>query len=139
MSDLRELYQEVIIDHNKNPRHFFEMKNPDRQAEGFNPLCGDRVQLFLKMNQDMIESVSFQGCGCAISTASASLMTDAIQGKSLKDAMQLFEQFHKFMLDEATECHLEKLSVLSGVREFPTRIKCAMLAWHTLMAAIRNP
>ena len=139
--DLRDLYQEVIFDHNRNPRNFRVMDNADRKVEGFNPLCGDRLTLFLKLNGDVIEDASFQGSGCAISTASVSLMTEIIKGKTQAEAEQLFETFHKMTTGKDSEIQLEavgKLAVLAGVRDYPARVKCATLAWHTLDAAIKN-
>lgn len=139
--DLRDLYQEVIFDHNRNPRNFRIMENADRKVEGFNPLCGDRLTLYLKLNGDVIEDASFQGSGCAISTASVSLMTEIIKGKTQAEAEQLFETFHKMTTGKDEEIQLEavgKLAVLVGVREYPARVKCATLAWHTLDAAIKN-
>jgi nitrogen fixation NifU-like protein len=139
--DLRDLYQEVIFDHNRNPRNFRIMENADRKVEGFNPLCGDRLTLFLKLNGDVIEDASFQGSGCAISTASVSLMTEIIKGKTQAEAEQLFETFHKMTTGKDEEIQLEavgKLAVLAGVRDYPARVKCATLAWHTLDAAIKN-
>ncbi len=139
--DLRDLYQEVIFDHNRNPRNFRVMDNADRKVDGFNPLCGDRLTLFLKMSGDIIEDASFQGSGCAISTASVSLMTEIIKGKTEAEAEQLFEIFHKMTTGKDEEIQLEavgKLAVLAGVREYPARVKCATLAWHTLDAALKN-
>ncbi|MDT8405718.1 MAG: SUF system NifU family Fe-S cluster assembly protein [Methylococcales bacterium] len=139
--DLRDLYQEVIFDHNRNPRNFRVMDDADRKVEGFNPLCGDRLTLFLKMNGDTIEDASFQGSGCAISTASVSLMTEIIKGKSATEADDLFKVFHKMTTDQNDPVNLEavgKLAVLAGVREYPARVKCATLAWHTLDAALKD-
>ncbi|WP_428354120.1 Fe-S cluster assembly sulfur transfer protein SufU [Methyloprofundus sp.] len=139
--DLRDLYQEVIFDHNRNPRNFHVMENADRQVEGFNPLCGDRLTLFLKMDGDKITDASFQGSGCAISTASVSLMTEIVKGKTETEAKELFTQFHEMTTGKGEEINLEaigKLAVLAGVREYPARVKCATLAWHTLDAAIKN-
>ena len=138
MSDLTDLYQEVILDHNRRPRNFRAMDEATRTQEGFNPLCGDRLTLYVKLEGDRISDVSFQGTGCAISKASASLMTEALKGKTVGDARALFDRFHD-MVTSSTETappDLGKLSVLSGVREFPTRVKCASLAWHTLKAAV---
>lgn len=139
MSDLHDLYQEVILDHNRRPRNFHELPPPARRAEGFNPLCGDRLTLYLDLDGDVIRDVSFLGTGCAISKASASLMTDALKGKRVAEAEALFEQFHAMVRSDPDipAVDLGKLSVLAGVREFPTRVKCASLAWHTLRAAIR--
>jgi len=139
--ELRDLYQEVIFDHNRNPRNFRVMDNADRKVEGFNPLCGDRLTLFLKMNGDLIDDASFQGSGCAISTASVSLMTEIIKGKTESDAEELFKKFHEMTTGKDEHFNLEaigKLAVLAGVREYPARVKCATLAWHTLDAALKN-
>ena len=138
MSDLSELYQEVILDHNRRPRNFRVLEKPSHHAEGYNPLCGDRLDLFVTVEADRIADVGFQGSGCAISRASASLMTDAVKGRSLVEARDLFERFHRMVTtppDRSVE-DLGKLSVLAGVREFPVRVKCASLAWHTLKAAL---
>ncbi len=135
-SDLDDLYQEVILDHHRRPRNFRVIEG-GRKAEGFNPLCGDQVTVYVCMNGDRIADVSFQGSGCAISRASASLMTEAVKGKTLDEADQLFGRFHQMITrspDEPVE-DLGKLSVLAGVRQFPSRIKCASLAWHTLRSA----
>lgn len=139
--DLRDLYQEVIFDHNRNPRNFRVMANADRQVEGFNPLCGDRLTLFLKMDGDKIVDASFQGSGCAISTASVSLMTEIIKDKTTAEAEALFKTFHEMTTGKEGQINLEtvgKLAVLAGVREYPARVKCATLAWHTLDAALKN-
>ncbi len=139
--DLRELYQEVIVDHNRDPRNFHTMAEPCRCVNGFNPLCGDKITLFVKVNDDeVIEQASFQGRGCAISTASASLMTDALKGMSVTDAKKLFESFHEMLTSSTDELpkQIKKLAVFSGVREYPARVKCATLAWHTLMAALNE-
>ncbi|MCU0973364.1 MAG: SUF system NifU family Fe-S cluster assembly protein [Burkholderiales bacterium] len=140
MADLRELYQEVIFDHYKRPRNFHRLSGADCFAEGHNPLCGDRITVYLKTNDGVIEDVSFEGSGCAISTASASLMTEVLKGKTLADVERLFEGFHAMVTDGDGSPHadLGKLEVLSGVREFPARVKCATLAWHTLNAALRH-
>jgi nitrogen fixation NifU-like protein len=140
MSEINELYQEVILDHNKRPRNFRVLEGANRRAEGFNPLCGDRLTLFLQIDDNVITEVTFQGSGCAISKASASLMTDALKGKTVAEAEALFERFHRMVTtppDAQTE-DLGKLSVFAGVREFPVRVKCASLAWHTLKAAVRS-
>jgi nitrogen fixation protein NifU and related proteins len=134
---LRDLYQEVILDHNRHPRNFRALADANRKAEGHNPLCGDRVQVFLHVQEDRVQGISFQGSGCAISTASASLMTEALKGRSVTEAHALFKGFHDLLThgsDNAEE--LGKLAVLAGVREFPIRVKCATLAWHTLEAAL---
>jgi nitrogen fixation NifU-like protein len=142
MSDLTDLYQEVILDHNRRPRNFREMTGANHRAEGFNPLCGDKLTLFLDVQGDVIRDVSFLGSGCAISKASASLMTEALKGKTVSDAEALFTRFHDMVTSEhdsaADFSELGKLSVLAGVRDFPTRIKCASLAWHTMKAAVRT-
>ncbi len=139
--ELRDLYQEVIFDHNRNPRNFRVMENPDREVEGFNPLCGDKLTLFLKIKDGIIEDASFQGSGCAISTASVSLMTEIIKGKTIEEAEEIFEMFHELTTGEDGGIDLDaigKLAVLAGVREYPARVKCATLAWHTLDAALKN-
>ena len=140
MSDLSDLYQEVILDHNRRPRNFREMGEANRRQEGYNPLCGDRLTLYVKLDGDRISDVSFQGTGCAISKASASLMTEALKGKTVDEARSLFDRFHEMVTSppETAALDLGKLSVLAGVREFPTRIKCASLAWHTLKAAVSD-
>lgn len=138
--DLTSLYQEVIIDHNKFPRNCHEMDDASRQAVGFNPLCGDKMTLFLKLDGEHIVDASFVGEGCAISTASASLMTDFIKGKTLNEARELFSVFRDMVTtdDEGDESSLQKLQVLKGVKQFPSRVKCATLAWHTLITAVDN-
>ncbi|ADE13872.1 SUF system FeS assembly protein, NifU family [Nitrosococcus halophilus Nc 4] len=142
MNELRDLYQEVILDHRKKPRNFRPMENADFQADGHNPLCGDRVTIFLKVHDGVIEDVSFQGEGCAISMASASLMTEVLKGKTSQEAEELFGRFHDLVTDNGTQggegVSLGKLEVLAGVREFPMRVKCATLAWHTLHAALEH-
>ena len=139
MSDLRDLYQEVILDHNKHPRNFGELEGADRHADGYNALCGDRLAVYLNLDGDRITEVAFLGSGCAISKASASLMTDAVKGKTLPEARRLFEEFLALLTDAAAaldERRLGKLAVFAGVRDYPTRVKCASLAWHTLRAAV---
>jgi nitrogen fixation NifU-like protein len=142
MSDLSELYQEVILEHNKNPRNFREIEAADRRALGNNPLCGDALQVYVKLEGDSVIDVSFKGSGCAISKASASMMTEAVKGKSLSETLQLFDEFHRMVLGEldaeADENHLGKLRVFAGVLEFPARVKCASLSWHTLRAALEG-
>ncbi|HLW86329.1 MAG TPA: SUF system NifU family Fe-S cluster assembly protein [Candidatus Sulfotelmatobacter sp.] len=142
MGDLRDLYQEVILEHSKAPRNYRELQNPDRKAEGFNPLCGDHFTVYLQMQGDTIQDVVFQGSGCAISKASASMMTQALKGKSRQDADELFHRFHDVVTGQASvngsQLELGKLAVFSGVSEFPTRVKCATLAWHTLQAALEG-
>ena len=141
MPDLRDLYQEVILDHNRRPRNFGRLAGANCSAEGFNALCGDRLTLYLKLVDGVIEDARFEGTGCAISTASASLMTEALKGKTEAQVQSLCEGFHALLTGGG---HAEpavpvgKLEVLSGVREFPARVKCATLAWHTLRAALRN-
>ena len=138
MSELSDLYQEVILDHNRRPRNFRVLENPTHHAEGYNPLCGDRLNLFLRVEHGLIAEVGFQGAGCAISKASASLMTDALKGQPVADARALFERFHR-MVTTPTDVEVEdlgKLSVLAGVRQFPIRVKCASLAWNTFKAAL---
>jgi nitrogen fixation protein NifU and related proteins len=140
MSDLSDLYQEVILDHNRRPRNFRVLENATHHAEGYNPLCGDRLDLFLKVDGDVIADVGFQGSGCAISKASASLMTDSLKGRAVADARALFDRFHR-MVTTPPDVDVEdlgKLSVFAGVREFPVRVKCASLAWHTLKAALER-
>lgn len=139
MSELSDLYQEVILDHNRRPRNFRELPPPAHRAEGFNPLCGDRLTLFVDLDGDVIRDLSFVGSGCAISKASASLMTEALKGKTVAEAERLFDRFHDMVTSahDAPAADLGKLSVLAGVREFPIRVKCASLAWHTLKAAVR--
>lgn len=140
MTDLYELYQELILDHNKRPRNFGELDAADREAHGYNPLCGDRITVFLKLEKGVILDISFKGSGCAISTASASLMTESLKGKTLEDAKALFKKFHGLVTegeDESNEFEgLGKLAVFSGVCQFPARVKCATLAWHTVNAAM---
>lgn len=141
MSDLRELYQEVIFDHNRNPRNFGKPARIDRSSEGFNPLCGDRLTLYLMFGDDgRVAQAAFEGQGCAISTASASLMTESLKGKTEAEAEALFRQFHALVTGESEvdPATLGKLQVLAGVREFPARVKCATLAWHTLHAALHG-
>jgi len=140
MSDLSDLYQEVILDHNRRPRNFRVIPDATRVANGHNPLCGDRLKLYLKLEGSRIADISFEGSGCAISKASASLMTDALKGQTIDDATVLFDRFHQIVttpIDQPIdEESVGKLAVLAGVREFPARVKCASLAWHTLKAAL---
>ena len=138
MFDIKDLYQEIIVDHNRNPRNFGTIDNADKVMEGFNPLCGDKLKLYLKTEGQNIADISFDGSGCAISVASASLMTDAMKGKSINDAELLFNSFHELITNEnsADEKGLGKLAVLAGVKDFPARVKCATLCWHTLHSAI---
>jgi nitrogen fixation NifU-like protein len=141
MSSLAELYQNVILEHNRSPRNYRMMDDADRHAEGNNPLCGDQLTVWLKLDGDVISDVAFQGLGCAISRASASLMTAAVKGKSRREAEDLFERFHQMVTgkaDSAARETLGKLAVFSGVSEYPTRVKCASLPWHTLKAALED-
>ncbi|MXZ10708.1 MAG: SUF system NifU family Fe-S cluster assembly protein [Gemmatimonadetes bacterium] len=141
MSDLRELYQQLILDHNKNPRNFRVLDPADRFAKGYNPLCGDKVQIYLQLHGDRIKDIGFQGSGCAISKASASLMTETIKGKTLGETEIYFKDFHAMLTDPSSNLDLDqmgKLFVFAGVRDYPTRIKCATLSWHALRAAIDN-
>jgi nitrogen fixation protein NifU and related proteins len=140
MSELTDLYQEVILDHNKKPRNFQKLADANRTAEGFNPLCGDQIQLYVKLEDGVIRDIGFQGSGCAISKASASLMTLTLKGKTSAEADELFERFHRLVTSDAAAdtAELGKLAVFSGVREFPVRVKCASLAWHTLRAALEG-
>lgn len=142
MSELRELYQEMVLDHNSRPRNFRKLEGATHQSEGFNPLCGDRITLYLQMEGDLIEDVAFQGTGCAISRASASMMTQSIKGKTIEQAEEIFAAFHRMVTRNVGETYesddLGDLEVLSGVAEFPSRVKCASLSWHTLNAALEN-
>jgi nitrogen fixation NifU-like protein len=141
MSDLRELYQQVILDHNKNPRNFREMPDASRKIEGYNPLCGDHYTIFLQVDGDTIKDVSFTGNGCAISKASASVMSAMVKGKSREEAARLFDVFHRLVTGDASgldAAELGRLAAFSGVSEFPARVKCATLAWHTLNAALKG-
>ncbi len=141
MFDLKDLYQEVIVDHNRSPRNFGKLDNPDRTLEGFNPLCGDRLTLYLKLDDNQIDDISFDGSGCAISVASASLMTDAMKGKTTEEAEDIFNNFHDLVASDADNVDMEKLgklAALAGVREYPTRVKCATLCWHTLHSALEG-
>jgi nitrogen fixation protein NifU and related proteins len=140
VSDLNDLYQEVILDHNRRPRNFHVIADATHRAEGYNPLCGDRLTLYMKLDGEVIADLAFEGSGCAISKASASMMTDALKGRSVGEARALFDRFHRMVTtppDTAVE-DLGKLSALAGVREFPVRVKCASLAWHTFRAALEN-
>lgn len=140
MSELRELYQEIILEHNKTPRNFGKIETANRTQEGYNPLCGDHLHVHLHVNGDQIEDVSFEGSGCAISKASASLMTTAIKGTPVAEALELFEHFHQMVTSEVDEPiddeRLGKMAIFAGVREFPMRVKCATLSWHAMKAAI---
>jgi nitrogen fixation protein NifU and related proteins len=140
MADLRELYQEVVLDHNRRPRNFRRLPSPTQVAEGYNPLCGDRVSVEIELDGEVIRDIAFQGSGCAISKASASMMTAGLKGKTVGEAEQAFEQFHRMLTEprpsEEASAAMGKLAAFAGVREFPIRIKCATLPWHTLNAAL---
>ena len=142
MSELSELYQQVILDHNKKPRNFHKLENANRRAEGFNPLCGDQLNVYLHVEDDQVKEVSFEGSGCAISKASASMMPQAVKGKTKQEAETLFNEFHRMAtgeLDEENEPnHLGNLKIFAGVRDFPARVKCATLSWHTMHAALND-
>jgi len=142
MSDINDLYQELILDHNRSPRNHRELDAPDGKAEGYNPLCGDHVTVFVKLEKDVVKEVTFKGSGCAISTASASLMTQTLKGKTLDEAKALFRRFHGLVTGKAKEITegpgLGKLEVFAGVCEYPARVKCATLAWHTVKAALEK-
>lgn len=142
MTALRELYQEVILDHNKSPRNYRRMENPDRKIDGYNPLCGDHFTLFVKLENGIIKDISFDGAGCAISKASASVMSAAVKGKTIPEAEKLFEQFHSLVKGEIDPTEnideLGRLAAFSGVSEYPARVKCATLAWHTLHTALTS-
>ena len=141
MSELRDLYQDVILEHSKAPRNYRELPAANHKAEGFNPLCGDRFTIYVTTEGDAIRDITFQGSGCAISKASASMMTQSLKGKSRAEAAKLFERFHKLVTGQQSsngDAELGKLTVFSGVSEFPVRVKCATLAWHTLQAALED-
>ncbi len=134
---VHDLYQEIILDHSKRPRNCHAMEDADRQAEGYNPLCGDKLKLFVKMEGDVVQDASFVGSGCAISTASASLMTESLKGKTRRQALDLLGKFHELLTtDTPVSQDLGKLAVFCGVRDYPARVKCATLAWHTLKSAL---
>lgn len=143
MSDMRELYQEVILDHHKHPRNFGPLEGANRHAEGFNPLCGDRVTVYALVQGDVIREIAFDGSGCAICVASASVMTDELRGRTLAEVEKLYGTFHDVVMSDSDSPvdaeALGKLAVFAGVREFPVRVKCATLPWHALRAALRNP
>ena len=141
-SDLRDLYQEVILDHNKRPRNFGALEDANRKAVGHNPLCGDKLTLYLRMEDERVAAVSFEGSGCAISKASASMMTDSVKGRTIAEVDALFRGFHEMVTASpgaAPDARLGKLAVFAGVADYPTRVKCASLAWHTLEAALHHP
>ncbi len=140
MSDLRDLYQEVILDHHKKPRNFHKIEHANRRAEGYNPLCGDKLSVYIQLENGIVKDISFVGTGCAISTASASMMTESLKGKSESEAKEAFEKFHQLVTNHSDSppdaAAMGKLAVFSGVREYPVRVKCATLAWHTMRAAL---
>lgn len=138
MPDLRELYQQVILDHHKKPRNFRKLSHANRHAEGFNPLCGDKINLYLEVEGGVVKDIAFEGSGCAISTASASMMTEALKGRTEAEARAIFDRFHELVVGNGTPeaANLGKLAVFSGVRDYPVRVKCAVLCWHTLKAAL---
>lgn len=141
MFDIRDLYQEVIVDHNRSPRNFGRLDDADKTLQGFNPLCGDKLTLYLKTSGETIDDIAFDGSGCAISVASASMMTDAVKGKTLNAAEALFSEFHGLLTgaENASDgAGLGKLAALAGVRDYPARVKCASLCWHTLRSVIRG-
>jgi nitrogen fixation protein NifU and related proteins len=142
MSELSELYQQVILDHNKKPRNFRKLESANHSAEGYNPLCGDQLTVYLNLEDDAVKDVSFEGSGCAISKAAASMMTQAVKGKKKQEAEKLFTEFHGMVTgeldEETTPNNLGHLKIFAGVREFPVRVKCATLAWHTMHAALNN-
>lgn len=142
MSELSELYQQVILDHNKKPRNFRRLENANHSAEGFNPLCGDHLTVYLNLAGEAVKEISFEGSGCAISKAAASMMTQAVKGKTKPEAERLFSEFHKMVTGEDERDDEERgignLTIFSGVREFPVRVKCATLPWHTMHAALNN-
>jgi nitrogen fixation NifU-like protein len=140
MSDLRDLYQETILDHGRRPRNFRKLEHPTHEADGDNPLCGDKIHLYVELDGDVVRDISFEGAGCAISTASASLMTEALKGKKVAEAMALFRRMHDTVMgkDGDGDVDIGKLAVFEGVREYPLRVKCATLAWHTLKSALEQ-
>lgn len=141
MADIRELYQEMILEHNRTPRNFKKIENADQSAEGYNPLCGDRLKIYLTLEGDVIKDIGFQGSGCAISKASASMMTVSVKGKRKDEVQRIFKNFHSMLLGNNSNfdtTKVGKLAVFSGVREFPARVKCATLSWHTLNAGLEG-
>jgi nitrogen fixation NifU-like protein len=141
MADLRDIYQEVILEHAKSPRNFHGLESPSKKAEGYNPLCGDRCSVFINTKDGVINDISFEGSGCAISRASASMMTQSLKGKTLEEAEQMFRGFHDLVTGQHRDgepADIGKLKVFAGVSEFPARVKCATLAWHTLQAALHG-
>jgi nitrogen fixation NifU-like protein len=142
MEDLRDLYQQVILDHNKNPKNFKKIEHASHTSEGYNPLCGDRIDVYLQVEDGQIKDIGFQGSGCAISKASASVMTTELKGKSVSEAEQVFKKFQNLITGKIGSTvnltEFGKLAIFAGVREFPVRVKCAALAWHTMLAALKN-
>jgi nitrogen fixation NifU-like protein len=142
VNELSELYQQMILDHNKKPRNFFKLEGANRKAEGYNPLCGDRIIVYVQMEDDVVQNISFEGTGCAISRASASMMTESVKGKTRAELQMLFQKVHRMLTAppdaEVDSRELGKLASFSGVREFPVRVKCATLSWHTLNAALEG-
>jgi nitrogen fixation NifU-like protein len=141
MTDLQDLYQELILDHGRRPRNFGKLEDANKTAEGYNPLCGDKIRVYVRVGDDVVEEIKFEGAGCAISTASASIMTDALKGKTRAESEQLFKAFHDLVTGQQPgpePPELGKLAVFSGVSEFPTRVKCATLSWHTFRAALNE-
>jgi nitrogen fixation NifU-like protein len=142
MSDLRDLYQEVILDHHRKPRNFHKLEHANRQADGYNPLCGDKISVYIRVDDGIVTDIGFIGAGCAISTASASMMTESLKGKTESEAKAIFERFHHLVTDQSgfspDPSTMGKLAVFSGVREYPVRVKCATLAWHTMRAALEG-
>lgn len=136
--DLADLYRDVILDHNRSPRNFHRLDTATKSAQGFNPLCGDKLTVYVQLAGDTVQDISFEGSGCAISVASSSLMTEAIKGKSETQARALFEKMHALLAGDGNDDDLGKLAALGGVRQFPSRVKCASLAWHTLVAALND-
>ena len=142
MADLRDLYQDVILDHHKKPRNFHRLENANRQADGYNPLCGDKLSVFLHIENGIVKDIAFLGAGCAISTASASMMTESLKGKTESEAREIFERFNRLVNNHSDSspdpATMGTLAVFSGVREYPVRVKCATLAWHAMRAALEN-
>jgi nitrogen fixation protein NifU and related proteins len=142
MADLRDLYQDVILDHHKKPRNFHKLDHANRQADGYNPLCGDKLSVYLQIENGVVKDIGFIGTGCAISTASASMMTESLKGKTETEAKAIFERFHQLATDHSEPqpdlAAMGKLAVFSGIREYPVRVKCATLAWHTMRAALEG-
>ncbi len=142
MSELSELYQQVILDHNKKPRNFHKLETANQMAEGYNPLCGDQLTVYIELDEEVVKDISFEGSGCAISKAAASMMTQAVKGKSKEQAENIFKEFHGMVTgeldEETTPNSLGRLTIFAGVRDFPARVKCASLSWHTMRAALKG-